>query len=259
MKPKTELLLYQFMWVADVMFRPTWRNLSGSFEEWSYRKGFLRQIQTLEAQEWIESRETDTGRVFRLTDKGFLKALGGRNPEERRDRGWDGKWRMVVFDLPENMRSLRKELRRQLRQAHFGCLQGSVWVSPDPMDEICSGLRSMSLDCGVMTFLEATTCGGEKPADMVKSAWDFAKINRLFHSHGEHLAQLPKGTKGNIQKELLAWGAEEKALWQACMAEDPLLPAELLPKDYSGTSAWKKRVTMLRKAGKLASSEFTKL
>jgi len=259
MKPKTELFLYQCMWVADGMFRPTWRNLSGSFEEWSYRKGFLRQIQTLEAQEWIESREADTGRVYRLTNKGLLKALGGRNPKECWNRGWDGKWRIVVFDLPERKRGLRNELRRQLRYAHFGCLQASVWVSPDPMEGICSGLRSTSPDCGVMTFLEAITCGGEKAADMVKSAWDFAKINRLYQSHGAHLEKLPTGKKGNIQEELLAWGTEEKALWQACMEADPLLPRELLPKDYHGVKVWQKRIAVLRKAGKLALTGFAKL
>ena len=259
MKPKTELFLYQCLWVADVMFRPTWRNLSGSFEEWSYRSGFLRQIHTLEAQEWIESREADTGRVYRLTNKGYLKALGGRNPEECWNREWDGRWRIVVFDLPEKKRGLRNELRRQLRHAHFGCLQASVWISPDPMDEIRSGLRSTAPDCGVMTFLEATTCGGEKSEDVVKSAWDFAKINRLYSAHGEHLKMLPTKKEMNFRAKLHEWASSEKSHWQACMETDPLLPRELLPEDYVGEQAVKKRLAALRKAGKLAQAEFAKL
>ena len=259
MKPKTELFLYQCLWVADVMFRPTWRNLSGSFEEWSYQKGFLRQIHALEAQEWIESCEADTGRVYRLTDKGSLKALGGRNPEEQRNRGWDGKWRVVVFDLPEKKRGLRNELRRQLRHARFGCLQGSVWVSPDAMDEIRRRLRSTSPDCGVMTFLEATTCGGEKPEDMVRSAWNFEKINRFYKTHGEHLKKLPSGKEKNFRSKLLEWASQEKSLWQACIETDPLLPRELLPGDYAGEQAGKARFATLRKGGKLAQAEFAKL
>ena len=259
MKPKTELFLYQCLWLADVMCRPTWQSLSGSFEEWSYRRGFLRQIQTLEAQEWIESREVDTGRVYRLTDKGLLKALGGRNLEERWNRGWDGKWRIVVFDLPEKKRGLRNELRRQLRRAHFGCLQGSVWIGPDSMEEICRGLRSLCPDCSVMTFLEATTCGGEKTSDVVESAWDFAKINRLYRSHGEHLGQFPSRKRRDSRPELLEWASQEKALWQACMVADPLLPRELLPGGYLGEQAWKERLVVLRRAGKLAQAELAKL
>lgn len=252
MKPKTELFLYQCMWVAGAMSRPTWRNLSGSFEEWCYRGGFLRQVQVLEAQGWIESREEDTGRVVRLTRKGLLKAVGGRNPKEQWDRGWDGKWRIVIFDLPEQKRGLRNELRKQLRNAHFGCLQASVWISPDPLDQIRAKLRSASVDCGVMTFLEATTCGGETAADVVEAAWDFSRLQGIFQSHKEHLEKLPSGKRRNRWPELHAWASQEKSLWHACMAADPLLPAELLPKDYPGERAWRDRVDCLRKASRLA-------
>ena len=61
-----------------------------------------------------------------------LKALGGCDPEERWNRGWDGKWRIIVFDLPEKKRGLRNDLRKQLRSARFGGLQRSVWISPGP-------------------------------------------------------------------------------------------------------------------------------
>ncbi len=50
MQTKTEWILYHCMWMADMMMRPSWRSLNSSFEEWSYRNGFLRQVQTLEAQ-----------------------------------------------------------------------------------------------------------------------------------------------------------------------------------------------------------------
>ena len=110
-----------------------------------------------------------------------------------------------------------------------------------------------------MTFLEASTCGGEKAADIVASAWDFTKLGRLFQSHGEHLAKLPNRPKGNVRTELLAWASKEKALWHACMLADPLLPGELLPKDYPGEEAWKKRMSTLHKAGKLALAETAKL
>ena len=164
-----------------------------------------------------------------------------------------------MFDLPEKKRSLRNELRRQLRHAHFGCLQGSVWVSPDPMDKIRHDLRSTSPDCGVMIFLDATTCGGENAAEVVKSSWDFAKLGRLFQAHAEHIQKLPAGKKGHVGTDLLAWASKENALWLACMAADPLLPRELLPNTYPGLEAWKKRIAALRKAGKLALKDSTKL
>ena len=119
MSPKSEILLHQCFWMADVLLRPTWRNLEGSFEEWCYRRGFLRQVQRLEAEGWIESRQgpDGTGRVRRLTRKGLLRALGGTHPEERWDREGDGLWRMVVFDVPERKGGRRNHRGRVLRDS----------------------------------------------------------------------------------------------------------------------------------------------
>jgi phenylacetic acid degradation operon negative regulatory protein len=259
MKPKTELILYQCLWVADVMFRPTWRNMTGSFEEWAYKKGYLRQIHALEEAGWLESQSVVEGteRVYRLTQKGYLKALGGSLPPEQWERGWDGKWRVVVFDLPEDKRGLRNELRRQLKHARFGGLQGSVWVSPDSVYSIEGALKKTSAACGVMTFFEGTTCGGESPADVVASAWNFQKINRSYQDYQAHLKELPRAGIPTIREALLDWAREEKDLWSNCMHCDPLLPRELWPEGYLGETAWKKRIAILRRIGKMACKEFT--
>lgn len=259
MKAKTELLLYQCLWAADVMFRPTWRNLSGSFEEWAYHKGMLRQIRTLEEAGWLESRKAadDTDRVFRLTEKGFLKALGGRHPETQWNRGWDRKWRMIMFDLPENKRGLRNELRKQLKSAHFGGLQKSVWVCPDPMDAVCESLKKLAAVSGVMLFFEGSACGGESDKDLVSQAWNFEQIDRAMEAHQLHLKEIPQSGEHGWRERLLAWATEEKQLWSRILQVDPLLPRELWPDHYQGEKAWKNRLTALRKAGRLVSKGAT--
>ena len=254
MKPKTELFLYQCLWVADMMLRPTWRTMNGSFEEWSYRAGFLRQIQRLEADGWVESRtgSESVERVIRLTEKGFLKALGGRHPEERWNRTWDGKWRMIFFDLPEEKCMVRNELRKQLKAAHFGGLQRSVWITPDPIAGIEESLKNLAAASGVLTFFEGIPCGGESGGDLVSSAWDFEKINKTFEAHQRLIDKLPDAA-GKISREtLLEWGKEEMASWSFCMRQDPLLPRALWPHGYLGETAWKNRNAALRRAAKLS-------
>jgi DNA-binding transcriptional regulator PaaX len=49
---------------------------------------------------------------------------------DRRPSRWDGKWRMVIFDVPETHRRDREYLRRLLVQYGFKKLQASVWASP---------------------------------------------------------------------------------------------------------------------------------
>ena len=50
MKPKTEELLNLLLWSAEKLTRPTFRNLTDSYESWAYRNGLLRQVSALEKQ-----------------------------------------------------------------------------------------------------------------------------------------------------------------------------------------------------------------
>ncbi len=45
-------------------------------------------------------------------------------------RAWDGKWRIVAFDIPESLSVLRHRVRSILKRAGFIRLQNSVWVFP---------------------------------------------------------------------------------------------------------------------------------
>ena len=56
MKAKTEELLYLLLWTADQLCRPTFRNLTDTFEQWAYRQGFHRQLWELERRQFLESQ-----------------------------------------------------------------------------------------------------------------------------------------------------------------------------------------------------------
>ena len=47
---------------------------------------------------------------------------------------WDGKWRLVIFDIPESSREKRDHLRYLLKQNKFCKLQASVFISPYPLN-----------------------------------------------------------------------------------------------------------------------------
>ena len=58
---------------------------------------------------------------------------------------WDKKWRVVIFDIPEELRSARKRLRGRLKHFGFFQLQKSVFVFPYPCEkelaDICKSLK----------------------------------------------------------------------------------------------------------------------
>lgn len=245
-------MLYRCMWLAEKMLQPTLRNGISSFDDWASRTGLWRDIQRLEGLRMVEVSGDTAGqnldRVIRLTELGRTMALGGVLPPERWNRGWDGKWRLAVFDIPESARRKRTQLRGWLEAAHFGALQRSVWISPDPVDELAHSLQAETADCGSLTVFEGGTCLGEQVADIVAAAWNFPKVAAAYakwQAHADQSANLPKR---NALGAWHAWGDRERILWQECLAIDPLLPRELWLKDYPGETAWNRRLQLLAKA-----------
>lgn len=251
MKAKTELLLYQMLWGADKLLRPTLRNLDESFESWTYRNGYQWQVARLEAAGCVEVGQTafDEAKVCRLTEAGRLAALGGRDPEEEWDRAWDGKWRMFLFDIPERSRSVRRQLTRSLASMGCGCLQGSVWISARPLPEDAA-LQEDGEDCAHLVMLDAESRGLPVDRGMAEAAWDFEKLNQLYDAHLLVMKRMPNRKPG--LEALATWAREENEAWLRAVRADPLLPEVLLPKKYQGQRNWRMRKSLLGKAGRVA-------
>lgn len=252
MKPKTEEFLNLLLWSTDKLMWPTFRNLTDSYEGWVYRNGLSRQVATLEELQLLERDPKAPGdRLYRLTEQGRLHALGGRDPVVQWSRYWDGRWRLVLFDVPMEQHVHRGRLRRYLRARGFGCLQGSVWITPDPVHGEREILTGGKINVESLLLLEARPCSGESDAEIVAGAWDFGVINRCYTRYLKLLEQRPnKSLHDNTAARILQqWAAEERTAWHAAMGIDPLLPKRLLPPDYLGCRAWQQRIKVLRQAG----------
>lgn len=79
------------------------------------RNGFVKR----------KSRQT----VF-LTEKGIMEVLKYIMKNRHLHKKWDGKWRIITFDIEEITRKDRDYLRRQLKWIGFEELQKSVWIFP---------------------------------------------------------------------------------------------------------------------------------
>ncbi|MFC1756901.1 hypothetical protein ACFLZC_01975, partial [Patescibacteria group bacterium] len=55
---------------------------------------------------------------------------------------WDGKWRLVIFDIPETKRCARDALRQKLEQLEFYQCQKSTWIHPFPCIEEIEFLKN---------------------------------------------------------------------------------------------------------------------
>jgi predicted transcriptional regulator/CRISPR/Cas system-associated endoribonuclease Cas2 len=83
-------------------------------------------------------------RRVKLTEKGkeLLHELEFREYAIPEQAFWDGKWRVLVFDMSEKRRRTRDQLRRLLQGQRFVRMQDSVWVYPYPCDEFVALVRA---------------------------------------------------------------------------------------------------------------------
>ena len=253
MNRRTEEFLNLLLWSSDMLMRPTFRNLTDSYESWVYRNGLPKQVLRLEQRKLIERDDgKQNGRLYRLSARGRLHVLGGRDPEERWGRFWDGKWRMVLFDVPTKQNAQRQRLRRYLREKGFGYLQNSVWITPDSLEEERQILGGGKINVESLLLLEARPCAGESDVEIVAGAWDFEHINHSYAMHLKVLEEHPGGTLcgETAAKTLLRWASMERETWLDAMTNDPLLPSRILPSNYLGQKAWRRRVEILREAGR---------
>ncbi len=89
----------------------------------------------LASRKLIEIEKTEKQRALKLTETG-LEALFLKFPQMKfKDWVWDGQWRVVIYDIEEDIRRLRARLRYKLKSLNFHLIQRSVWFSPYPVEE----------------------------------------------------------------------------------------------------------------------------
>ncbi|OHA26787.1 MAG: hypothetical protein A3C06_01450 [Candidatus Taylorbacteria bacterium RIFCSPHIGHO2_02_FULL_46_13] len=84
------------------------------------------------------------GKFLRLTSKGEkkLRQLELRDYKLKKPRRWDKKWRLLIFDIREERKSLRDKVRRTLVSIGFARLQDSVWVYPYDCEDFFTLLKA---------------------------------------------------------------------------------------------------------------------
>ena len=151
-------------------------------------------------------------------------------------RGWDEKWRLVIYDVPEKKGHYRKALREYLVALGFGKVQDSCWVScydySGYVSEYC--VKNSIIDC--VCVYEGKFFSGKKENRIVEEAWG---LNKLKEEYADLMSQA-----ANLIRSIETEDGNTKTHYQTYLEvfsrfKELLLADPFLPKNFSGL--WKER------------------
>ena len=162
---------------------------------------------------------------LKLTEEG-KRRLKNFLPEALTPKPWDGKWYLVIFDIPEKTRRKRDVLRENLKLLGFCQLKESCWISPvNHFEKVEKIIKSHNLEPCVILAI-ANKVGKETSKILANKVWQLEKINNEY-------VKLISGWRKTEKRER-GW---LKLKYFEILRRDPQLPRELLPKNWQGKKA----------------------
>lgn len=123
----------------------TRRFLKGVKDEWD-TKNTRRALERLRERRLVAFQERADGTIEVLLTQEGRQKMEEWNLEElyiKKQKKWDGRWRMVAFDIAEKRKRAREAFRSLLKQFSFYQLQKSIFVCPYPCEAEIKIIRNI--------------------------------------------------------------------------------------------------------------------
>ena len=100
-------------------------------------------LSRLRQEGWFTTRRVGRETVYSLTPH-MLEILneGRERIVRHREESWQGRWTMVIYQVPESERAVREQLRKRLAWHGFGQLSPSTWLAPHDLFDDVRGLAA---------------------------------------------------------------------------------------------------------------------
>ncbi|WP_347552790.1 phenylacetic acid degradation operon negative regulatory protein PaaX [Pseudalkalibacillus hwajinpoensis] len=201
-------------------------------------------ISRMNKQGWVQSRKEGNKSFYYLTERGVkrmdeaAKRIFKLQPSE-----WDGRWRMLLYTIPEEKRHIRDELRKELVWSGFGSSSASLWMSPNHLEEQVELLIEKYDISEHVHFFVADYKGPHESRALVEECWDLNDISEKYREFIKTYSERYVVDRSKIEKGKMSDGecfVERARLvheYRKFLFVDPGLPPELLPHEWPGEHA----------------------
>lgn len=139
-------------------------NLLEQLDERERQRELKRIVYYMKNRGLIAYNPNDYEHGIKLTGKGKkrLQDIDYKTVSIARPHTWDGRWRLVIFDIPEEKKEERRTFSKKLISLGYKRLQYSAWVHPFPSrDEIALITQKLQIQRYV-SYLEVINIDSEK-------------------------------------------------------------------------------------------------
>ncbi len=195
-------------------------------------------------QGWIDSEKKGNKSYYFLTPRGLARMeeaavrIFKLMPNE-----WDGKWRMLMYSIPEDKRQIRDELRKELLWSGFGSFSNSCWISPNNLEKEVNVLIEKYEVQPYVDFFVSDYKGPQEDKSLVEKSWPLQEIESKYQefisTYSEqyivHQSMIAQGQMTDA--ECFVERTKLVHEYRKFLFTDPGLPRELLPKVWNGHHA----------------------
>lgn len=156
---------------------PLYRDVERALAKASYAKPAIQTtIKRLVYRQYLKIQEKEGGHVVVITERGKRRVLDYRLqrvgiPVPTK---WDGRWRTIIFDIPNTRKTAREVFRGGLKRLGFQMLQESVAIHPFPCRDEAYLLAATYGVLPYVRFLEVTLVD---PDEDVLRSFGLNKLN----------------------------------------------------------------------------------
>lgn len=207
-------------------------------------QGVRVAVSRMVKQGWIQSEKQGNKSYYFLTDRGVQRMDEAANRiYKMKPNEWDGKWRILMYTIPEDKRQLRDDLRKELLWSGFGSFSSGCWISPNDLEKQINRLIEKYDINEYVDFFISEYKGPKENQSLVEKSWHLEVIENKYEEFIEKYSK-----QFIVHQSIISRGEMSDA---DCFVErtnlvheyrkflfiDPGLPKELLPSKWNGNHA----------------------
>jgi len=179
-----------------------------------------------------EGRLQESPLQYRLTNNGFaelcLEFPFFRFLKEK----WDGKWRIISYEIPEKKREIRDRLRREMQGWGLGPWHRSFWITPHPILPTLKSLTSQKEEEKYIQAFEADHTFGDREF-LIEKVWGKSALDKSYRELFKKWHEILSSGDEKVDKLRKVIGEYINLLRQ-----DPGLPKDLIGESWIGFEGW---------------------